>query len=144
MARALPALLVTLALGLVIVPVLLAQPQVKTVPASRIESMGGSDLYRDFCAVCHGVDLKGRGPASAVLKIPPTDLTTLARQNGGKFPDLRVLRSIDGQDRSLMTLAHGTPDMPIWGQVFGKLIAEEGRKLAYSNLIGYIESAQVK
>lgn len=142
MARSLLALLTTLTL--VAVPALVAQSQVKTVPASRIESVEGSDLYHDFCAVCHGLDLKGRGPAAAVLKIPPTDLTMLAKNNGGKFPDLRVLRSIDGQDRSLMTLAHGTPDMPIWGQVFGKLIEEEGRKLALSNLIKYIEAAQVK
>ncbi len=44
-------------------------------PPLVIESMYGPDLYRLYCATCHGRDGKGNGPAAAALKVPPPDLT---------------------------------------------------------------------
>ena len=49
---------------------------------------------------------------ASVLKVPPADLTTLARRNGGYFPLTAVSEIIDG--RTLIA-AHGTREMPIWG-----------------------------
>jgi hypothetical protein len=53
-------------------------------------SMYGPDLYRAYCATCHGRDGKGDGPVAAALKKPPTDLTVLARQRNGVFPTSQV------------------------------------------------------
>ena len=45
----------------------------------------GSGLFTNYCASCHGVDARGDGPAAASLRVPPTDLTRLARANRGEL-----------------------------------------------------------
>jgi mono/diheme cytochrome c family protein len=72
----------------------------------------GKTAYLSSCAACHGEDAKGNGVLSPVLKVPPADLTTLARRNDGVFPIAAVNEIIDG--RTLIA-AHGTREMPIWG-----------------------------
>lgn len=79
--------------------------------AARAADAGKSE-YLASCAACHGADGKGKGPLSSELKVPPTDLTTLARKNGGVFPVSAVYEVIDGRHA---VAAHGTRDMPIWG-----------------------------
>ena len=49
--------------------------------------VSGGQLYKQYCAVCHGIDLTGHGPLATELKTLPADLTTLAQRHGGKFPD---------------------------------------------------------
>jgi hypothetical protein len=49
---------------------------------------------------------------SAGLKVPPPDLTVLAKKNNGVFPFNSVYEIIDGRKT---VIAHGTRDMPIWG-----------------------------
>ena len=61
-------------------------------------------MYQAYCAACHGADGKGDGPASAALKSRPSDLTNLAKRNGGKFPELKVFGAINGD---LRVAAHG-------------------------------------
>jgi mono/diheme cytochrome c family protein len=72
----------------------------------------GQREYEANCMVCHGAKAKGDGPYMAVLGKPPSDLTTLARRNGGVFPVDRVYRIIDGRDE---LKAHGPREMPVWG-----------------------------
>ena len=55
-----------------------------------IYSVKGPDLFRAHCAACHGLDGKGSGPVAPTLKIKPADLTVIAKNNGGKFPEARV------------------------------------------------------
>jgi len=76
------------------------------------DAIPGKMEYLSSCAACHGEDGKGDGVLSSVLKVPPADLTTLARRNGGHFPIAAVTEIIDG--RTLIA-AHGTREMPIWG-----------------------------
>ena len=71
----------------------------------------GKAEYHSSCASCHGIDGKGNGPVSADLKVPPSDLTVLARKNNGVFPFNSVYEIIDGRKAGI---AHGTRDMPIW------------------------------
>jgi mono/diheme cytochrome c family protein len=72
----------------------------------------GQVNFRMSCASCHGPDGKGNGPVSGQLKVPPSDLTVLAKKNNGVFPVSRVYEIIDGRQE---VMAHGTRDMPIWG-----------------------------
>jgi mono/diheme cytochrome c family protein len=72
----------------------------------------GEPEYHSSCAPCHGSDGKGAGPVSAGLKVPPPDLTVLAKKNNGVFPFNSVYEIIDGRKA---IIAHGTRDMPIWG-----------------------------
>jgi len=72
----------------------------------------GKAEYHSSCAPCHGSDGKGTGSVSAVLKVPPPDLTVLAKKNKGVLPFSAVYEIIDGRKT---VMAHGTRDMPIWG-----------------------------
>jgi mono/diheme cytochrome c family protein len=75
----------------------------------------GGELYAELCAVCHGTDTKGDGPAAAALKKQVPYLTGLAAKNDGTFPRRKVQDAIAGKSR---IVSHGTIDMPIWGQAF--------------------------
>ena len=65
-------------------------PVIKQVPVRPTSPASGKQMYTTYCAVCHGVDGKGNGPAAAALKDPPTNLVQLSRDNGGKFPDTHI------------------------------------------------------
>ena len=75
----------------------------------------GELIYTRYCSACHGRSLKGDGPVAAGLVKKPIDLTALAAKHGGAFPYDRVAAMIDGRKTTRM---HGTPDMPVWGEVF--------------------------
>lgn len=75
----------------------------------------GKREYLNSCAVCHGPDGKAQTQALDILKVAPPDLRQLTKKNGGVFPMARVYETIDGR---LAIKAHGTRDMPIWGQRF--------------------------
>ncbi len=129
---------------LVAVPfVLIAQNTPKAPDKSPHAPVSGPKLYQAYCAVCHGADGKGDGPAAASLKTWPGDLTTIAKRNGGTFPMLHVCETIGGE-RPIP--AHGTRDMPVWGPVFRSMAHghADNAQLRTENLAGYIESIQEK
>ena len=79
----------------------------------------GKAEFQSSCASCHGADAKGKGPVSDQLKIPPADLTILARNNNGVFPTKAVYETVNG----LKTIpAHGVREMPIWGERFNPIV----------------------
>ena len=127
-----------------LVAMALAQkPEVKTTTAPQTSAASGEEMYVSYCAVCHGKDGKGNGPAAPAMKVPPSDLTQLAKGNGGKFPSAHVYQVIRG-DASLA--AHGSKDMPVWGPVFRELSGHDEAKvqLRITNLTKYIEAMQSK
>ncbi|MCG2634912.1 MAG: cytochrome c [Gammaproteobacteria bacterium] len=72
--------------------------------------------YHRYCAACHGRDGKGDGALAYYdEKLSPPDLTQLSKNNGGKFPFARIHKVIDGR---ASIGAHGTSEMPIWGERF--------------------------
>jgi mono/diheme cytochrome c family protein len=94
------------------------------------------------CASCHGVDATGEGPVAGVLKISPPDLTRIASRNNGVFSYADVYATIDGR----MPLAHGTREMPIWGNRYKQLLPALGEKKAHARidaLVRWLETLQV-
>src|SRR5579872_3953019 len=90
----------------------------KTIQHTTVKSTSpasGEEMFKTYCAVCHGTDGKGDGPAASALKVPPADLTQLSKKNGGKFPALEVTSAIRGDSN---VAAHGSKDMPVWGSLF--------------------------
>ena len=80
----------------------------------------GKSEFQSSCASCHGTDGKGKGPVSEQLKVPPSDLTMLAKNNNGVFPTNAVYETIHG---SKTIPAHGTREMPIWGERFNPIVS---------------------
>ena len=106
-----------------------------------IRSTKGADLFRAYCASCHGVDAKGNGPAASALKTKAPDLTSLERKNGGTFPAARVRKTITGED---VIASHGSREMPIWGPIFHQVEEDIDRgNVRIENLVKYLESIQV-
>ena len=94
------------------------------VPCMALSQEIGSDAFMKNCAACHGADGKGNGPVVDLLKSAPSDLTLIAERNGGRFPVKTVYEVIAD---SGLNRAHGTSDMPIWGDRFNtEIIAQEG------------------
>ena len=105
-----------------------------------VESMYGPDLYRHYCATCHGRDGKGNGPASAALKVPAPDLTVLARRRNGVFPGADVESIIRG---GAAPTAHGSVEMPVWGPIFYALDLSDARvKARIASLVAHLASIQ--
>lgn len=119
------------------------KPVVKQVPPASTNPSSGSEMFQQYCAVCHGVAGKGDGPAVPALKTMPGDLRTLASRNGGKFPELKVYRVITGEDTAAI---HGSRDMPVWGHVFRDMGRGDDAlvKMRLTNLTKYIESIQTR
>jgi mono/diheme cytochrome c family protein len=100
--------------GIAVTGLLLAvapAPPAEAQPASR-----GKEAYRLACARCHGEQGTGDGVLRRVLAVAPSDLTTLRQRSPDRtFPFLAVLMSVDGRSQ---VPAHGTRDMPAWGEIF--------------------------
>ena len=108
-----------------------------------IYSVKGPDLFRAHCAACHGADGKGNGPVAAALKTKPTNLTVLAKNNGGTFPAERVQKFISADEPPLSS--HGSREMPVWGPIFHQI--EDDRdfgNVRLQNLTKYLETIQQK
>jgi mono/diheme cytochrome c family protein len=124
----------------------LAQEKEKTVkkaPIQNVTPASGEEMFKSYCAACHGKDAKGAGPATADLKSTPPDLTTLAKRHDGKFPTdyvSNVLRN------GVKAPAHGSSDMPVWGPLFATVSGHDEAivNMRITNLVRYIESLQVK
>ena len=118
-------------------------PVLKHVPISNAPANSGKAMFNSYCAVCHGKDAKGDGPAASAMKTTPTDLTLLAQKNGGKYPAQHVAAVIKGQ---ATTPSHGNQDMPVWGPLFSSISQghETQVQQRISNLVSYIDTLQAK
>jgi mono/diheme cytochrome c family protein len=104
------ALVVTLSSAIGLAVPLDARPRQRDGAATA----NGAELFKTYCASCHGATGTGHGPAAVALRHEPPDLTLLAKKNGGMFPAARVRRIVEGRDVD----SHGDRDMPIWGDAF--------------------------
>ena len=104
--------------------------------------VSGSAVYKVYCAVCHGKEAKGDGPLASSLRFAPSDLTLLAKRNGGAYPAEQVFRIVDGRKP---VKGHGGPDMPIWGDAFKGSVdgyTEEKVKQKIDSLVDFLKSIQ--
>jgi mono/diheme cytochrome c family protein len=122
------------------VPRLDAQ-KIKREPITPIEKVDGASTFKAYCAQCHGTTAKGDGPAAPALKVPPPDLTLIAKKNGGKFPAGKVKQVITEE---VTMPAHGSRDMPMWGHVFRSVENSSVSELRVVNLVRYLEEIQAK
>ena len=130
---------------LVLALAVLATPAAVQAPDRHDASEAGMGqvIYTRYCAACHGREGRGDGPVAPGLVRKPIDLTALASKNGGKFPYEKVARAIDGRET---TRAHGTPDMPVWGEVFAKTSGTDAPSVgdAVKRITHYVWSIQGK
>lgn len=86
---------------------------VPTVTQAQNKPDFGKEEFESKCASCHGQSGRGDGPLSRMFATKPTDLTTMAKKNGGVFPSQRAYEIIDGRQD---VEAHGPRAMPVWGR----------------------------
>jgi mono/diheme cytochrome c family protein len=115
------------------------QGTLKRVSAPYSDPGSGKQMFQDYCAVCHGTDGKGSGPAVQLLKAPPPDLTTMVKRHTTKSAGQHV--------RSILRFggsnADGPLTMPAWGQVFRQNhLNDKLADLRINNLSDYVESIQ--
>jgi mono/diheme cytochrome c family protein len=117
-----------------------AEPNPEEQFTQLIQPVGGPDLFRAYCAPCHGLDAKGAGPAAAALKARVPDLTLLASRNQGQFPAPYVRKMILGDQE---VPAHGSREMPIWGPIFHQVERDmDWGNVRVTNLVAYVRSIQ--
>lgn len=123
----------------IVVPLVLASQPTKVDTAL---AYNGEATFRTYCSSCHGKSARGDGPLAKDLKVPPANLTELAKRNGGEFPYSMVLSTIEhGRD----VRGHGTEDMPAWGGAFEMTSeSEAGAKKKMNELVHYLWSLQVE
>ena len=113
-------------------------------PSAAVDrSNAGADLYHAYCASCHGRSGRGDGPAAAALKVPPPDLTALARRNAGRFSGGQIYQVIEWGGA---IASHGSREMPVWGVAFRPLSGENQRDVSarIHALTDYIASIQLQ
>jgi hypothetical protein len=91
----------------------------RTPPPLLIPSVSGGDLFRFYCASCHGREGRGDGPVASALNRRPADLTAIS--------------------------AHGSADMPVWGPIFQVLDPQDRmNRIRIENVVAFLESIQSK
>ncbi len=112
------------------------------IAVNKSTATSGKQMYINYCAPCHGVDGRGNGPAAAALRIPPTDLTVLSKNNHGVFPETHIVTVLQ---YGVEFPSHGSVEMPVWGPIFGKMetVNPQVKQLRISNLIRYLKTLQV-
>jgi mono/diheme cytochrome c family protein len=115
-----------------------------TAPATPIDLVArGRVAFVRYCASCHGVGGDGTGPvASALLRRPP-DLRHLSGRYGPPLDHERIGALIDGR---APVAAHGSREMPVWGERFDLPPDDVSRERTITErvaeLVAYLQSIQ--
>lgn len=138
-------LAVTIAAAATVCTAALAGPQQAKQNFGKME-------YDAKCAVCHGTLGKGDGYYKPYLTKSPPDITALSKSNQGVFPFQRAYEMVDGRGQAVA--AHGTRDMPIWGNDYIARAREDYMDVPYDPemyartrilaLLDYVERLQAK
>ena len=132
--------------GIVVLAAILLAPVTASAQADQPQKQTttGREVYRTYCATCHGTSAVGDGPLASNMVKKPANLTEIAKRNGGTFPSEQVFKTIDGRSP---IKGHGGPDMPVWGEAFqrSREAGDQDRvKSVIQSLVDYLESIQVR
>jgi mono/diheme cytochrome c family protein len=118
---------------------LIAQPTL----AADNDVSEGHRYFIQYCASCHGRGGLGDGPVAKSLSMPPANLRKLADKYGMPLPAHRIAELIDGRDS---IRAHGTHDMPVWGERLYEVRqgeqGEVGIGAVIAKIIAYLDTIQ--
>src|SRR5690349_15691836 len=115
------------------------------LPAAHAgDTAEGRALYLRYCGSCHGEKADGRGPVAKSLKSQPTDLSRLGEKYGMPLPHGQIARFADGR---VGVGAHGTSEMPVWGERFSDIYVTRGSRQGdlphrIDKIIDYLNSIQ--
>jgi mono/diheme cytochrome c family protein len=113
-----------------------AQSRIEYVPAKRISSIQGADVYEAYCATCHGPAAQGNGRAASLLRVRPPDLTLIVVRDG-RFDRMHVMNhcGVVGQNAD--------SPMPSWDSILADTYGERKyAQLAIHNVAVYVETLQ--
>lgn len=116
----------------------LQRPLDETGSSAAAGTPTGAQLFRTYCASCHGDNAAGAGPLSGQLTRAVPDLTTFTTRNGGMFPAERVRQMIEGRGPA----AHGDRSMPVWGDAFRREGSNASASARIDALVTYLQSIQ--
>lgn len=117
------------------------RPQETIIPQA---TANGSELFRMYCASCHGTSARGDGPLAASMRHRPPNLTELRKRNHDTYSRELVFRIIDGREK---VAGHGGPDMPVWGDAFRHSLEggnDDAIRARIEALVDYLEIIQVR
>jgi mono/diheme cytochrome c family protein len=124
--------------------------QVKKTQGRPATPVSGAQMFKEYCAVCHGAGGNGDGPVATALKVSTPDLTTLARRHDGQFPGDYIANILKN---GVQKPAHGSGEMPVWGPIFETMnrwnalcpgMEETPVTLQIANITSYLKSIQRK
>jgi mono/diheme cytochrome c family protein len=95
----------------------------------------GHRYFIQYCASCHGQDGLGDGPVAKSLSRPPANLRMLGDKYGMPLPAHRIAELIDGRDSAR---AHGSHEMPVWGEKLYEMGQGERGEYGIGEVIGKI------
>lgn len=112
--------------GKVVIAALIVLSGVALAQSKPTEFSFGRQEYESKCAGCHGASGRGDGVNRAWLagEKSPTDLTLLAKQNGGEFPYSHFYAVVDGR------FERGR-DMPCFAEVYAGSAAADYMDVPY-------------
>jgi len=103
----------------------------------------GHRYFVRYCASCHGTDGLGDGPVAKSVATPPANLRKLGDKYGMPLPAHRIAEIIDGRDTAR---AHGSHEMPVWGEKLYELghgeKGETGIGDVIAKIIAYLNTIQ--
>jgi mono/diheme cytochrome c family protein len=111
-------------------------------PPARDGKASGAQLYKAFCASCHGETGKGDGPAADLSTPRAPDLTMIQRKAGGTFPRAQLLGRLDGTNPPKGHEAQ----MPNWRNVLRRTEGDDERVIQkrLEELVSHVEALQVR
>ncbi len=109
--------------------------------AAGAESHRGREAFIRYCSACHGEAADGDGPVANVMTPRPPDLTKL-RSKFGHPLGTRFVAYVLG---TTMPRAHGTSDMPVWGENLAEPDGGKGQAVGTIwRIAEYLQSIQSK
>jgi mono/diheme cytochrome c family protein len=111
--------------------------------AGKDDVADGHKYFMRYCASCHGINGMGDGPVAKSLAKPPANLRMLSDKYGSPLPAAKLADVIDGRDA---VRAHGTAEMPVWGERLYAVGQGDRGELGISEIIGklvaYLDTIQ--